>query len=1226
MKRNFTLLLLTLLMWAVAMPQSASADNVFNQNRTDFRDETIYFAMTTRFYDGDPTNNVCGWDHQSVQIANGDPDWRGDFKGLIDRLDYIKALGFTAIWITPVVQNCSGTDFHGYHAMDMSKVDLRYESRTKWGASEDVTFQSLIDAAHAKGMKIILDIVLNHTGNFGEANLCHLFTRSQNIKDQASVSASVIPNYDRLPANYNDLPGKEQYAARFKYFKNPQHDNHNYYHHYATLNWDSPNRWWGQIAGDCVDLNTENNTVAEYLVKCYGEFIKMGVDGFRIDTTGHISRLTFNKQFIPQFLALGEQYKDKRLNGCPFYMFGECCARYSEVTYRGQANLSSYFYTWKSPQSLLDQYDGSQAYWDTQVLPEGHDSPVGPMALCEAETEFNETSDNVFMKNGAWHDPDYSKASGFNIIDFPMHYNFNNAGAAVNIAKSGDHLYNDSSFNVVYVDSHDYCPGPNDGTRFNGSTAQWAENLSLMFTFRGIPCLYYGSEVEFKKGCKVDAGGTDMPVKNSGRAYFGEYLEGSVTATDFCEYTASGNVAQTLNADLAQHIIRLNKIRSCVPALRKGQYTWDGCTADGGYAFKRAYKDSYALVAINGGATFTDCPSGTYVDLVTGESYTPSNGTITVSAPTTQGQLRVLVKGWTGGKVGDDGKFIYASTPVAKGGSVTFPDTPTKYFYTADDATGQAGVVLSPAGGSFTTETLTVTAKLNDAAVSGWYQIGSGEKTEITATGATFTIGADMRYGEKVTVNYGASDDNGNEITGSATYKKADPNATITVYVKASSAPNLYAWTKDNGETVKLNGDWPGKTMSEKKTVGGQEFWYKTFADVTTVNVIFSSGSNKTQDIEGITEDIYFEYDGGTGYTDITSSITPDPVDPTNVTVKADKKSGTYYEAFDVTLTASKSDATIVYTLDGTEPTASSTQATGSKTINISETTTLKAGALVDGTVKNIVTYTYTITERPDIKGINIYVKASSAPYLYAWDGGNKLLGEWPGKQLTETVTVDGVTYYFQHLDASKTNIIFNGGSNQNQTGTIAGLTTGNWYYSWNGGSGYELLKNELGEDPIDPVDPVDPTQNYVEIYVRSTNAPHIYAWDGKGSEPYGGFPGAQVTEQQQYNNQTWWYKRIDGAPMNIILSGGSNKNQTGNIEGLAAGKHFFTWDGGNGYTNITASIPTGITNAESAVDPVVNIYNLNGVCVAKMAKLSSARYTLQPGVYIVNGRKFYVR
>ncbi len=159
--------------------------------------------------------------------------------------------------------------------------------------------------------------------------------------------------------------------------------------------------------------------------------------------------------------------------------------------------------------------------------------------------------------------------------------------------------------------------GPNDGTRFNGGTAQWAENMSLMFTFRGIPCIYYGSEVEFKKGMKVDAGGTDNPVKDSGRAYFEEYLEGS----DFGEFTASGNVAKTLDGDLAHHVRRLNMIRAAVPALRKGQYSWDGCRADGGIAFRRAWRDSYALVAINGGATFTGVPEGTY----------PFDGKVTIS-------------------------------------------------------------------------------------------------------------------------------------------------------------------------------------------------------------------------------------------------------------------------------------------------------------------------------------------------------------------------------------------------------------------------------------------------------------------------------------------------------------------------------------------------------------------------------------------------------------------
>ncbi|MDE6081343.1 MAG: alpha-amylase, partial [Muribaculaceae bacterium] len=525
------------------MSSLTAGAETFVGDRTDFRDETIYFAMTTRFYDGDPTNNVCGWDHQDVQIANNDPDWRGDFKGLIDKLDYIKALGFTAIWITPIVQNCSGTDFHGYHAMDFSKVDLRYESKKEWGADQDVSFQSLIDAAHAKGMKIVLDIVLNHTGNFGEAHFAELFYRSPDIRNQASVSASIIPNYDKLPANYNELGGTAQYNARFPYLKNSDgtnKDNHNYWHHVGTgWNWDLPNRWWGQIAGDCVDLNTENPAVSEYLVKCYGKFIEMGVDGFRIDTTGHISRLTFNTSFIPQFLELGEKYKDKRLNQAPFFMFGECCARFSDVTYRDQPNLSSYFYTWKSPDDLVSQWNHDASFWDDIFIKEGDDSGrYGNMALCDAEPSVKRESDNVFLKNGQWHEPDYSDYSGFSIIDFPAHYNFNNAGAVVGVAKSGDKYYNDASFNVVYVDSHDYCPGPNDGTRFNGGTEQWAENLSLMFTFRGIPCIYYGSEVEFQKGCKVDAGGTEMPVKESGRAYFGHYLEGDVTASDFAAFSA----------------------------------------------------------------------------------------------------------------------------------------------------------------------------------------------------------------------------------------------------------------------------------------------------------------------------------------------------------------------------------------------------------------------------------------------------------------------------------------------------------------------------------------------------------------------------------------------------------------------------------------------------------------------------------------------------------------
>ena len=125
---------------------------LYANSRTDFRDESIYFLITTRFYDGDTSNNARTSEDKKANNPEDDPSWRGDFKGLIDKLDYIKALGFTAIWITPVVENNSGYDYHGYHAYDFSAVDTRYESN-------GVTYQTLIDACPEKGIKVIQDIV-----------------------------------------------------------------------------------------------------------------------------------------------------------------------------------------------------------------------------------------------------------------------------------------------------------------------------------------------------------------------------------------------------------------------------------------------------------------------------------------------------------------------------------------------------------------------------------------------------------------------------------------------------------------------------------------------------------------------------------------------------------------------------------------------------------------------------------------------------------------------------------------------------------------------------------------------------------------------------------------------------------------------------------------------------------------------------------------------------------
>lgn len=1032
-------------LWAVLMLMLVSmqtmATDTFTSNRTDFRDESIYFMMTTRFYDGDTGNNVLCWDNQSEQIKTKDPCWRGDFQGVIDKLDYIKALGFTAIWITPVVQNASGYDYHGYHAMDFQHVDCRYQS-SDGSKDGDAMFQELIDKAHEKGIKIILDIVLNHTGNFGEQTLCKEFDRNTDLETQALINACMIPNEEKLGSDYLTSVPYEQYQRRLGLLKNVRGKNedvHNYWHHFGDFNWDFPNRWWAQIAGDCVDLNTENDYVADYLVKCYGSFIKMGVDGFRIDTSGHISRLTFCKQFIPQFTALGKQYEDKRLNKAPFFMYGEVCARGHEATYRGQANLSCYFYTWKSDESLMNQWDGSQSFWDSQVLPEGS-GPVGPQALCGKETFGDKKSENAKMINGAWHEPDYSEASGFNVIDFPMHYSYNTAKDAFRLSKE-DELYNDATYNVVYIDSHDYSPGPNDLNRFGGTDAQWAENLSLLFTFRGIPCIYYGSEVGFRRGVRIDPG-PNGPLSETGRAYFGGYITGDVTATDFGEYKATGNVAATLNHDVAQHLIRLNKIRQAVPALRKGQWTTDGCKATGknGIAFKRAYKDCYALVALNGGATFTDCPAGTYTDVVTGKTYTGS--TIEVEAPATQGQLRVLVKDWKDGKIGEDGAFIYDTTAKSLDGQDYDGNEEAGTIWNEQGPIQPASVSFSQAGGSFRTETINLTVTLSEDAKSGWYQIKGQDKVNLTpGVSENLTIGDGMNFGDTETIEWSAEAQDGKVKSGSLTFKKVDPNASITVYVQAENAPFIYAWSKDSS-VKKLTGDWPGTKMTESEEINGEKYWTCAFDGVDNFNVILNNNSGaQSGDITGITGDIYLKYDGGANAQKIDAPVN------TAAKVTLSPNGGDFEKTVTVAATLSSNAKSGWYKIGNGEqvaltPGKAATFTLGadmmegeSKTVTWSATNAegvTKTGSATFNKIKEVVIPTPT--------GIFAYFLAPSdwsQVDCWAWNNTDNFTGgNWPGVSCTKTnMKKNGLDVWMWKYDGDLTTaptmIIFSNGSGQ---------------------------------------------------------------------------------------------------------------------------------------------------------------------------------------------------
>lgn len=640
-----------------------------SQTSGDFRDETIYFLMTTRFYDGDKSNNEYCWDEGGEFLAFGEGDcgWRGDFKGLAEKLDYIKALGFSAIWITPVVENASGIDYHGYHAYDFSKVDPRYES-------VGFTYEDLIDACHAKGIKVIQDIVLNHSGNFGERNLFHMFDKetvpyiNKDIPTPAGGKRSPFMKlakdgnaYNKLMAgltmagssDYDTAIGSKQYGARINAMKEDSIDTDFIYHHTKTIDWNSENCQLGQMAGDCVDLNTENPVVFNYLKECYVNYINMGVDAFRIDTVKHISRLTFNKEFIPAFMEAG---------GENFYIFGETCARYRGRWNEGVPALSPSFYTWKENQEFAWNSKGSTEESKTN-------SASATAHFTKYKSDFShpawaDGTANHLLKGNDYHAPDYSMRSHLDQIDFPMHWAFANANDAFSTAvNTNDQDFNDATWNVVYVDSHDYAPDNAPENQRYAKTEEWPRNLNLMFTFRGIPCIYYGSEIEFMAGAPIDPANTKTSLDKSGRAYFGDHLEGSIVADDFGVYTASGTVEETLNHNLAQHIIRLNQIRRAIPALRKGQYSTEDC-GDGAISFKRRYKDdevdSFVLVAIGGQAEFNNVPAGDYIEVITGQTVSCS-GSLT-SEKIGRDNMRIYVLKTPSceidGKIGKDGAYL----------------------------------------------------------------------------------------------------------------------------------------------------------------------------------------------------------------------------------------------------------------------------------------------------------------------------------------------------------------------------------------------------------------------------------------------------------------------------------------------------------------------------------------------------------------------------------------
>jgi glycosidase len=269
------------------------------------QDEIIYFVLPDRFENGDRSNDHGGLSGGPLQTGF-DPTHKGfyhggDLRGLINRLDYIQGLGATALWLAPVFKNKpvqggpgeESAGYHGYWVTDFTTIDPHF------GTEAD--FRELVDAAHARGMKVYMDIIANHTADV----ITYTEGAAQNFPYR---SIADFPDTAYTPV----VPAAERDVKVPAWLNDPH-----WYHNRGN----SLFRNESSIMGDFVgldDLATENPRVIAGFIAIFGSWIdRFGIDGFRIDTARHVNP-EFWQAFNPAMLERA------RARGIPnFHIFGE---------------------------------------------------------------------------------------------------------------------------------------------------------------------------------------------------------------------------------------------------------------------------------------------------------------------------------------------------------------------------------------------------------------------------------------------------------------------------------------------------------------------------------------------------------------------------------------------------------------------------------------------------------------------------------------------------------------------------------------------------------------------------------------------------------------------------------------------------------------------------------------------------------------------------------------
>ncbi|UXY27175.1 pullulanase-type alpha-1,6-glucosidase [Streptomyces sp. HUAS TT20] len=497
--------------------------------RHDDTREQFYFVMPDRFANGDTSNDKGGLTGSRLSTGYDPTDkgfyQGGDLKGLTKRLDYIKGLGTTSIWMAPIFKNRpvqgeganASAGYHGYWITDFTRVDPHF------GTNKDL--ETLITKAHAKGMKVFFDVITNHTADvvdYKEKSYDYLskgafpyLTKDGRPFDDAAYADRAAGG--KFPAVDTDsFPRTPKVTSNSKvpaWLNDPT-----MYHNRGDSTYAGESTTYGDFSG-LDDLWTERPEVVSGMEKIYQRWVRdFGIDGFRIDTVKHV-----NMEFWTQWAMALDKYAAAH-GRKDFFMFGE--------VYSADPAITSPYVTQGRLDATLD------------------------FPFQEAARQYASQGGSAQKLAGVFGD-DYK-------------YTTDKANAYEQVTFLGNH---DMGRIGYFLDQ--------DNPKATDAELLKKDRLAneLMFLSRGNPVVYYGDEQGF-----TGSGGDKDARQTMFASKVADYLDDDEIGTD----RTHASDAYDTSAPLYKEIAALAKLRKDNPALTDGVQT-ERYAADGSgvYAFTR---------------------------------------------------------------------------------------------------------------------------------------------------------------------------------------------------------------------------------------------------------------------------------------------------------------------------------------------------------------------------------------------------------------------------------------------------------------------------------------------------------------------------------------------------------------------------------------------------------------------------------------------------------------